>query len=193
MQSFANAAYENFKNEQRFFWIIIDKDYEELRKIEGCEKLGDLNATKSDATHIVDFARGVGVPDENIWRYDGTNLETVKAKYNEILKKTKELTALGEEHTLFVYVGGHGISHNEKQLYLFNTDDKHKAFFPIEQKLRYLQRDQGSKIKVMAIYDCCRVPLAGIKGLEGTGRGEGQGDSDDGEEHELQPCRYFHI
>ncbi len=29
----------------KYFWMITDDAYDKLREIEGCEKLGDLNAT----------------------------------------------------------------------------------------------------------------------------------------------------
>ena len=44
----------------------------------------------------------------------------------------------------------------------------------------------------MAIYDCCRVDLNQVKGLVG-GRGAGADTSEEDEENEDMPCRYFHI
>ena len=66
------------KSEPIFFWMITDKDYSQLRKIEGCEDLGDLGATKTDATHILNFAKGLGVPDDHMFRNDSATLDDLK-------------------------------------------------------------------------------------------------------------------
>ena len=65
-------------NEEIFLWMITDKDYSKLREIDGCEELEDLNATKTDAVHILNFAKGLGIPDENIFRNDGASLDDLK-------------------------------------------------------------------------------------------------------------------
>ena len=64
--------------------------------------------------------------------------------------------------------------------------------FQIEYKLRYLTKDDASKLKIMAIYDCCRVEMSAMPGLVG-GRGNGCNSSEEDQEAENIPCRYFHI
>jgi hypothetical protein len=41
--------------------MITDKNYEKLRTIEGCGNLSDLGATKTDAVHIYNLAKGLGI------------------------------------------------------------------------------------------------------------------------------------
>ena len=80
------------RDEPKYLWIITDKDYAELRKIEGCESLGDLGATKTDATHILNFAKGLGIPDENIFRNDAPTIDDLKKTYKKILTLTRDLS-----------------------------------------------------------------------------------------------------
>ena len=40
----------------KYFWMITQANYGKLRKIKGCEDLGDLNATKTDGGHIQEVA-----------------------------------------------------------------------------------------------------------------------------------------
>ena len=96
------------------FWIITDKDYSELRKIVGCEKLYDLKATKTDSVHIVNFAKELGVAEDQIFRSEGASLEELKQTFNEINTLTRKISYKDEkEHTLIVYCGGHGASYCE--------------------------------------------------------------------------------
>ena len=78
---------------------------------------------------------------------------------------------------LFVYIGGHGATLDERQMYLLNSSDPKSAFFAIEYKLRYLTNDPGSLIHIIAVFDCCRVNMAKIKGLN-AGRGKIDGGMD---------------
>ena len=111
----------------------------------------------------------------------------------KIMKMTRRLSDEGIPHLIFVYVGGHGATSNEKQIYLLNSDDPKKAVFQLEYKLRYLYKEPGSKTRVFAIYDCCRVPLSGMPDLA-IGRGGGlDADPTDEDEEEVTYCKYFHI
>jgi hypothetical protein len=74
---------------------------------------------------------------------------------------------------------------------LLNADNVTQAVFQLEIKLRYLVKDDNTKCKIMAIYDCCRVELSSMSGLS-AGRGGGVDISEDEIEGE-PPCRYFHI
>ena len=73
-------------------WIISDKDYDRLRTIDGCKDLSDLGATKTDAVHIVNFAKGLGIPDENIFRNESATSSELKATYKKILILTRKLS-----------------------------------------------------------------------------------------------------
>ena len=64
----------------------------------------------------------------------------------------------------------------EQQIYLLNSANSAKATFQIEYKLRYLTKDDAAKLKIFAIYDCCRVEYNTMRGLV-VGRGAGCGSS----------------
>ena len=96
-------------------WIITDKDYSQLRKIEGCEGLADLGATKTDAEHIFNFAKGLGIPKDRIIKNVAPTLNDLKASYKQILNTTRNLSIVDKkEHTVLVYAGGHGASLREQ-------------------------------------------------------------------------------
>ena len=65
----------NARKELVYLWIITDRDYSQLRKVEGCEMLGDLNATKTDSVHILEFAKAMGVTEDRIFRNQAANIE----------------------------------------------------------------------------------------------------------------------
>ena len=75
-----------------YLWIITDKDYEKLRTIEGCQDLKDLGTTKTDAVNIINFAKGLGIPDENIFRNESATAEEIKETYKKILVMTRKLS-----------------------------------------------------------------------------------------------------
>ena len=113
----------------------------------------------------------------------------------KILKLTRKLSVEGKPHLLFVYIGGHGATLDEKQVYLLNSNVPQKAVFHFEFKLRYLSNDPDSLLRVNAVFDCCRVNLTNLIGLN-AGRGKGDGgmqDLDSGESDVESPCKYFQI
>ena len=73
------------------------------------------------------------------------------------MKKSKELKAKDTPHLFIIYCGGHGVSFEEKQIFLLNLDDINKAKFQIESKFRYISEATGAR--VCCIYDCCRVAI----------------------------------
>ena len=95
-------------------WMITDKDYSKLRTLEGCKDLADLGATKTDAVHILNFAKGLGVTNDNIIRNDAPSIKDLKVAYKDLLTWTRKLSVEKKEHTLLVYAGGHGASQKEQ-------------------------------------------------------------------------------
>ena len=94
---------------------------------------------------------------------------------------------------LVVYVGGHGATDAEKQIYLLNETDAKLAQFQIEFKLRYIANDPTSITQVFGVFDCCRVPLNEMKGLINA-RGKTSAvmdDLDSEKSQEDEPCNYF--
>ena len=114
---------------EKFFWMITENDYEELRSITGCEVLADLNATKKDSAYVRRLAKGFEVPESNMYITHGPNIKDLKSTYMSILKISKKKTAAEEPHMIFVYIGGHGATHCEKQIYLLNSSDPGSAMF----------------------------------------------------------------
>ena len=86
--------------------------YENLRTIEGCEQLADLNATVTDGVYIKDIAENLKIPEENRFININPTSKELSATYLKILKLTRKYAVDGENtpHVLFVYVGGHGAS-----------------------------------------------------------------------------------
>ena len=62
------AEGEEIADLEKIFWIVNVSKYPELRKIEGCSALTDLNATITDCKEIMKMAKGFGVKDEYIFR-----------------------------------------------------------------------------------------------------------------------------
>ena len=97
----------------------------------------------------------------------------MKETYLQITKRSRKYTVDGKQHLIFVYMGGHGATYNEKQIYLLNDADPNETQYEIEYKLRYLVKDLDTTAHVCAIFDCCRVNLAGLAGLMQTRKGRG--------------------
>ena len=73
VESLADIKKRAAKGEWIALWMITDNDYSKLRKIEGCDALTDLSATKTDAAHILNFAKGLGIPEERIFKSNASN------------------------------------------------------------------------------------------------------------------------
>lgn len=145
--------------------------YDELRKIEGCEKQYDLKATTTDCEEIKKMAKGFNVKDKNIFRDEEATSESTKKIYEEIVKESRRLSADGQKHLIMVYCGGHGASLKEKQVFLFNSSNPNKAKVELEFKLRYIL-GPASLARIFCMFDCCRVPLSNFPGLSGSRGGE---------------------
>ena len=77
----------------------------------------------------------------------------------KIMKASRAHSTAEEPHLIFVYVGGHGATDDEKQIFLLNESDASQAMFHIEFKMRYLVSDALSTARIFGVYDCCRVKL----------------------------------
>ena len=154
--------------------MVTEDQYAELRKIEDCDTLYDLKATVTDGAHIMKIADEIGVEDEYRFVDISPTFADMKKTFNKILKITRRLSVEGKPHLLIVYIGGHGATLDEKQMYLLNSSDPKSAIFAIEYKLRYLTNDPSSLIHIGAVFDCCRVNMAKVKGLN-AGRGKTDG------------------
>ena len=75
------------------------------------------------------MAKQLGVKDENIFRDEEATVAQMKKTYMVILKKSRALTAADTPHLIMVYVGGHGATQAEKQVFLLNSDKPNDALF----------------------------------------------------------------
>ena len=50
---------------EKIFWLITENDYSELRELDGCKDLGDLDATIKDSKHMINMADALGIPRAN--------------------------------------------------------------------------------------------------------------------------------
>ena len=98
----------------KMFWLISEAFYPLLRKIEGCDPLLDLKATITDNEHINAIADSFGIPQENRFINISPSFDDLKKSNLEILKKSRKLSGDEIPHVIFVYVGGHGATDNEK-------------------------------------------------------------------------------
>ena len=136
----------------------------------------------------------MGIKEEYMWIDIDPTHEQLKKSFLEIYKLENKLAAAGISFTLFVYCGGHGGTHDEKQVFLLNSNDNQKAHVPIEQKLERLvggPLKEEKDSRVIAFYDCCRVSLRqeAFKPLQG--RNYTSEEIEDLEMNEL-PNKYFH-
>ena len=69
--------------------MTTEAKYEELRKIEGCKTLYDLNATITDAKHIIAIADAIGVKDEHRFIDVSPTAKDIKATYMKIMKLSR--------------------------------------------------------------------------------------------------------
>ena len=67
---------------------------------------------------------------------------------------------------IFVYFLGHGVTESGKQIFLLNNSDPREVIFNCEYKMRKLANIQGTKAHVCCVFDCCRVPLGNMNGLD---------------------------
>ena len=109
--------------------MINNSKYGELRKIKGCEKLDDLDATTRDIVFIERMAKAFGVADDDFYKDSEADIDALKETYKNIMKKSRGLSHEGKAHLLIVYCGGHGATQEENQIYLLNSADVKKAKF----------------------------------------------------------------
>jgi len=64
---------------------------------------------------------------------------------------------------LFVYISGHGVSSNSKQVYVLNQQTD--ATFNIEYKLRLMAEKFDNFCHIFAIYDVCNTDLSTLPEL----------------------------
>ena len=68
----------------------------------------------NDGKHILAIADAIGVQDEYRYINVSPDVAELKKSYLTILKLSKRLSVENKRHLIFVYVGGHGATDNEK-------------------------------------------------------------------------------
>ena len=120
--------------------MVTEDEYGNLRSIEGCDKQDNLPATKTDTQHISAIADALGVKAEDRYCTHHPTHKVMSSTHLEIKKRSRKYTVEGKQHLIIAYMGGHGATFNEQQIYLLNDADPNKAQFNIEAKLRELVR-----------------------------------------------------
>ena len=146
---------QEVKKENIYLWAFNVSIYDKLSKIPSFAYLTDLVATKLDQEFIKQIQTVLKIPKENVFIDKEATKEMVDKSYKEIMKKAKKLFIQNTPHLLIVYCGGHGVTTDEQQVFLLNMDKEDHALFPLEFKLRYLNRECDTKL--CAIYDVCRT------------------------------------
>ena len=80
----------------------------------------------------------------------------------------------GEPIFLFIFFGGHGVSHRSKQIGLLNSRDANGAIFNIENKLKTINNGAANTSRTFVFFDCCNTPLSGHSGLLDAVGGKGE-------------------
>ena len=150
---------EDIPKENIYLWAFNVLRYDKLRKIPGCSGLVDIFAVTLDTAFIKQIAAVLNLPEENVFIDSQITKETADQRYKYFANKSAELKKQGTPHLYIVYCGGHGVSKDEKQIFLFNTEDKSKVFFNIELKFRTISDNYDAR--VCCIYDVCRVAVEG--------------------------------
>ena len=138
------------------------------------------------------IADNLGVPKENRYINISPTQKQLKASYVALLNMTRKKTQEGIPHLIFTYVGGHGATSEEKQIFLLNDENPKNATWMIELKLRYLVQDITSLARIFAVFDCCRVQISNMPGLA-TGRGAGAQEVDEDSIEEDAPNKFFYL
>ena len=107
----------------KIFWLISEANYALLRKLDGCDILTDLQATIKDNDHIFAMADHLGIPETHRFINISSNVNELKTSYKDILHMSRKLTVDGTPHVIFCYVGGHGATQDEKQIFLVNSEE----------------------------------------------------------------------
>ena len=79
-------------------------------------------------------------------------MAALKKTYMTLLKLSRKLSGEGKPHMIFVYIGGHGATQSEKQIYLLNSETPNGAMFQIEYKLRYITSDALSTARIFGVF-----------------------------------------
>ena len=86
--------------------------------------------------------------------------ESLKYLFEECVKCNKQNRSM----QLFVFFGGHGVSHEQTQVALLNQSEANQALFMIEKELIQLANDLRS-LRTISFYDSSNIPITNYKAL----------------------------
>ena len=75
------------------------------------------------------MAENLGVPEANRFIDISPSVADLKKSYMAIMKMSRKKSADEIPHVIFVYIGGHGATQAEKQIYLLNDSSPANAMF----------------------------------------------------------------
>ena len=148
---------EDIPKENIYLWAFNVLRYDKLRKIPGCSGLVDIFAVTLDTAFIKQIAAVLNLPDANVFIDSQITPELANNRCRAFFRNSAELKKQGTPHLYIVYCGGHGVSKDEKQIFLLNTEDKTKVQFKVEEKFRTISNSFDAR--VCCIYDVCRVAV----------------------------------
>ena len=87
--------------------MFSNKDFGELRKIEGCERLADIK-TDNYLEKIRKIKGSLGF--DHIYEDENPDFNKVQKTFKEILKRCKKMSGEGKPHMLMLFGIGHGFT-----------------------------------------------------------------------------------
>ena len=117
-------------------WIFTQADYEKVREATGYGWLGDLPATKDDASNAKKIALSMGIPEHHITHITDQTVSYHNKFFRDKMTELRDRNTHGKRSFLMVYVSGHGIW-DQRQHYVLNVGDE-VNMVGIELKLRAL-------------------------------------------------------
>lgn len=99
---------------QRCKWVIIkNRNYDQLRLMEGYGSFADIPHVDADAANVKRGVLGLGARQSDIIEMEDADFASLKALRRELADIVSENWRNGEKKTLiFVYYAGHGVMTN---------------------------------------------------------------------------------
>lgn len=91
--------------------ILHQADYSELRQLRGFESLIDIDVANGDATKAIESAKKMGVPEDEIYSLNGTDImKKIEMTFAKITSTCMTLGFEGKRSFVFVYTTGYGVN-----------------------------------------------------------------------------------
>ena len=144
----------------RKYWIIIkNKRYDELRQLAGWEGFQDIPNVDNDAVNAKKGFKELGANLTEISIYEDVNFKEFKEIMHGLQTKIIQNYEGGKQKSLcFVYFAGHGVMDNTTYAVCNEGTKSSKILYPLQQRLKSLSQLPGAY--VCGIFDCCREAIS---------------------------------